>query len=315
MVYLEEFRFPGIEKEERFLCEITTDSTSPYFNKDVYPFRVLSNRSFYCIDFEPITILYGGNGSGKSTALNVIARKLKVPRNSPYNNSEWFDEYTKRCSFHTDTFYSGEEFTQTGIRQAKYDISTISKMLTSDDIFTMMHDNRVKCDQRLHKSKVLFDRCMTDKRSNGIQPRHLYFETGEDVQEFCDFVDRRTLSFNQYAQKHIGAIERNYSNGENSLIKLSDFIQNEGLYLLDEPENSLSCEFQLKLKQIIEYAARYCKAQFVIATHSPFLLALEGAKIYSLDDIPVSVKKWWELDSVKTYFEFFESNRDKFTED
>ena len=132
------------------------------------------------------------------------------------------------------------------------------------------------------------------------------------MKEFRDYVERRNYSFSKYATKHLGELERGCSNGENSLLKLTDLIQVEGLYLLDEPENSLSCEFQIKLKQIIEHASKHCNAQFIIATHSPFLLSLENAKIYSLDDIPVTLKNWWELDSTGMYFELFETNRDKF---
>ena len=59
-------------------------------------------------------------------------------------------------------------------------------------------------------------------------------------------------------------------------------------------------------------AARFYNCQFIISTHSPFLLGLEGAKIYDLDEMPVSVKKWEELDNVKVYYSFFKENKDKF---
>jgi predicted ATPase len=52
--------------------------------------------------------------------------------------------------------------------------------------------------------------------------------------------------------------------------------------------------------------------KFVISTHSPFLLAIEGAKIYDLDACPVDIKNLWELENSKTYFEFFYKNRNKF---
>jgi len=45
--------------------------------------------------------------------------------------------------------------------------------------------------------------------------------------------------------------------------------------------------------------------EFTISTHSPFLLALRGAKIYDLDENPVDVKQWTKLENVQTYYEFF----------
>ena len=53
-----------------------------------------------------------------------------------------------------------------------------------------------------------------------------------------------------------------------------------GLYLLDEPENSLSPQKQLELLQFLEDSVRFYDCQFIIATHSPFLLSLKGARIY-----------------------------------
>ena len=72
-----------------------------------------------------------------------------------------------------------------------------------------------------------------------------------------------------------------------------------------EPENSLSPEMQLKLKSFIEDSARYFGCQIIMATHSPFLLALEGAKIYDFDSSPVQIKDWLELKNIRTYYDFF----------
>jgi predicted ATPase len=52
--------------------------------------------------------------------------------------------------------------------------------------------------------------------------------------------------------------------------------------------------------------------QFVIATHSPFLLSMRGAKIYDLDEEIVDVKPWTELKNVRMYFDFFEEHRSEF---
>ena len=62
----------------------------------------------------------------------------------------------------------------------------------------------------------------------------------------------------------------------------------------------------------LEEEARFFDCQFIIATHSPFLLSLRGAKIYDFDGDPVDVKRWTQLNSVKAYFEFFEAHRREF---
>lgn len=83
-------------------------------------------------------------------------------------------------------------------------------------------------------------------------------------------------------------------------------------YLLDEPENSLSAENQLKLKQFIEDSARFYNCQFIISTHSPFILSLTDALIYDLDSNPVVSKKWAELTNVRTYYDFFMEHNNEF---
>ena len=88
----------------------------------------------------------------------------------------------------------------------------------------------------------------------------------------------------------------------------TDKIGEGGLYLLDEPENSLSPENQVKLAQFIEDSTRFYDCQFVIATHSPFLLALKGARVYDLDADPAAIRKWTELPNVRAYYEFFKAN-------
>lgn len=49
-----------------------------------------------------------------------------------------------------------------------------------------------------------------------------------------------------------------------------------------------------------------------ISTHSPFLLSMQGAKIYDLDSDPIGVKPWTELENVKTYYGFFKSHEKEF---
>ena len=47
--------------------------------------------------------------------------------------------------------------------------------------------------------------------------------------------------------------------------------------------------------------ARFYGCQFVIATHSPFLLTLKGVRIYDLDRTPVSTCRWTEMKNVRTF--------------
>ena len=84
------------------------------------------------------------------------------------------------------------------------------------------------------------------------------------------------------------------------------------MYILDEPENSLSPEKQIKLTEFLIDSARFYNCQFVIATHSPFILSMKGAKIYDLDEDRVDVKKWTELENVRTYYEFFKKHGPEF---
>ncbi len=84
MIYLSHFEFPDILREELFLNEITRTCYDSF-----YPFLTVSKHGLRMLDFVPVTILYGGNGSGKTTALNVIAEKLKLERDTLYNRSNF----------------------------------------------------------------------------------------------------------------------------------------------------------------------------------------------------------------------------------
>ena len=105
---------------------------------------------------------------------------------------------------------------------------------------------------------------------------------------------------------------REHSNGENAFLYFTEKITENCLYLLDEPENSLSPERQLELKKFIEDSARFFGCQFIISTHSPFLLSMKGAKIYDMDEEIVDVKKWTELSNVQAYFNFFKEHEREF---
>ena len=121
---------------------------------------------------------------------------------------------------------------------------------------------------------------------------------------------RKTQS--RYVRNNLMDNAREHSNGESAFLYFSEKIKEDGLYLLDEPENSLSPERQQELVRFIEDSARFFGCQFVIATHSPFLLAVRNARIYDMDEEPVDVKRWTQLPNVRAYYDFFKKHKEEF---
>ena len=121
MIYLSHFEFPDIEWEYSFVMSQKRTCYDTF-----YPFYVLSKNRLSVLDFEPVTVLYGGNGSGKTTALNVIAEKLELPRDTLYNRSNFFGDYTEECLY-----------------ELKAPIPPDSRIITSDDVFDFMLGLRV----------------------------------------------------------------------------------------------------------------------------------------------------------------------------
>lgn len=79
-----------------------------------------------------------------------------------------------------------------------------------------------------------------------------------------------------------------------------------GLYLLDEPETALSPRSQIELLQIIREMTQDGHAQFIIATHSPLLLAARGAVIYSFDGQDIEPVSYEQTEHYRLYKSFLE---------
>lgn len=122
----------------------------------------------------------------------------------------------------------------------------------------------------------------------------------------------RRMTQSRYVRNELMDNVREYSNGESAFKYFTEKMEEDALYLLDEPENSLSPKRQMELKHFIDESVRYFGCQFIISTHSPFLLAMQGSKIYDLDENPVNLKRWTELENVRTYYEFFKLYDDEF---
>ena len=283
-MYLSAFYFPGEEAEAEFLFGLKTT-----YDQTVYPYGVLPKAGLDEIIFRPVTILYGGNGSGKSTALNIIAEKLRLTRSSAYNRSRFFENYVDRCKATLEDAIPRE-----------------SRIITSDDVFDMMLDIRSINEGIDRKREKLADDYYDLKREK-FQIRSL-----DDLDHLHRINQARSKTKSRFIENESGRSLRERSNGENALMYFQSKIEMDTLCLLDEPENSLSPENQLILADFLTDSVRYCGNQLVISTHSPFLLALPGAKIINLDDYSRVVDSWTELKNPRVYFDFFQKHAGEF---
>ncbi|CAB1067316.1 ABC transporter, ATP-binding protein [Olavius algarvensis Delta 1 endosymbiont] len=96
------------------------------------------------------------------------------------------------------------------------------------------------------------------------------------------------------------------SHGQSLMAFFESRLKIKGLYLLDEPETALSPKTQLALLALLKEISQTGIAQFVIATHSPILLACPGARILSFDDIPVQPIDYHDTNHYRVYKDFMQ---------
>jgi predicted ATPase len=96
------------------------------------------------------------------------------------------------------------------------------------------------------------------------------------------------------------------SHGQSLMSFFQSRYQINGLYLLDEPETALSPRSQLELLRILTRTTKENQAQFIVATHSPLLLACPGAVIYSFDGATIEPIQYEETPHYKIYKGFME---------
>jgi predicted ATPase len=103
------------------------------------------------------------------------------------------------------------------------------------------------------------------------KPRSAYFLRAESLFNVFTYLDEVGSPDSKHTRSH----------GEAFLDVLLDF-SGDGIYLMDEPEAALSPNRQLAALRVMHQLVRE-GAQFIVATHSPILLAYPGAKIYQFD--------------------------------
>ncbi len=286
MTYLTRFSLPGEGAELNFLADDCENRRTCYTSR--YPFGVFLSRAVPELELEPITILCGGNGSGKTTILNLMGEKLNLRRGTMFNRSSFFENYLEMCRAETVSAFR--------------EVRENSRIITSDDVFDYILDLRCMNENIDHRRKELLEE-YTSARYAKFQVRSM-----EDVERLCQVVDAQRRTGSRYIRDRMMNDVVEKSNGESAFAFFTKEIREGGVYLLDEPENSLSPQLQEELRTFLEDSARFYRCQFVISTHSPFLLAMKGAKIYDLDSDPVQPCRWIELGHIQTYWRFFQKH-------
>ena len=240
-----------------------------------FPFTVPVIRALDDLRLErPVTFFVGENGSGKSTLLEGIAAAARLPT---VGSAEVQDDST----------LDAQRRLGKALRLSWTKRTTRGFFLRAEDFFGFT--------KRLARMRA-----------------ELMLEKLEAAREYKES-DRSAVALGlklKPLQASLAEMERRYgteldanSHGE-SFLKLfqSRFVPG-GLYLMDEPEAPLSPQSQLALLAMMGDMVSQ-KAQFIVATHSPMLLAYPDAQIYSFDSTPIRAVAYEELDHVRITRDF-----------
>jgi predicted ATPase len=147
--------------------------------------------------------------------------------------------------------------------------------------------------------------------ANGSVPGSLF--RAETFRDLADFLDDVALCDPGRMKYHGGRILNTLSHGEGILTYFGGRYHIRGLYILDEPEAALSPSSQVKFLKLLKQLEAGGHAQFIMATHSPILLAYPGAQIFSFDSSHITEVSYEDTTHYKLYKQFF-ADRSAFLE-
>ncbi len=128
----------------------------------------------------------------------------------------------------------------------------------------------------------------------------------ETFREFADFVDDLALCDPGQLEYYGGHILNTLSHGQGILSYLGGRFRRPGLYLLDEPESALSPASQIAFLQLLQRLEPLGTSQFIIATHSPILLAYPGAQIFSFGHTQIKEVQYEDTSHYRIYSRFMQ---------
>ena len=219
-----------------------------------------------------VTFFVGENGSGKSTLLEAIAAAARLPA-------------VGSADLDADATLGAQRRLAGALRLVWSRRTSRGFFLRAEDFFGFakrLGQMRSEFQQRLEELEVEYaDRSPYAK---GLAMGPMRRSLAEMEQRYG--VD---LDANSHGQSFLRLFQSRFVPG--------------GLYLLDEPEAPLSPQSQLGLIAMISDMVAQ-DAQFIIATHSPMLMAYPGATIVSFDETPASAVSYESLESVRLMREF-----------
>ena len=230
-----------------------------------FPFSVPAVRTLTRLDLSaPVTFFVGENGSGKSTLLEGIAFAAGLPTIGSVSDVWQDDSLLPQRAL-------GRALRLSWRTRSRYGF-----FLRAEDFFGYLRQ-KARDDARLVRERM--------EAAGGRRA-----PDDEDEADGARHVDE--LAARRYLATHDAR-----SHGESFLDLFTARLDSSGLYLLDEPETPLSPRRQLALLALMLDAVQG-RAQFVVATHSPILLAFPGARIYGFDEPPVREVAYETLEHV-----------------
>ena len=237
---------------------------------DEFPFclpviRTLPQLAFSC----SVTLFAGDNGSGKSTILESLAIAAELPILGSGDGER-------------DLTLAPQRELARHLRLVWRRRSRRGFFLRAEDFFGYLKQ-RARDDARIARER---GETLGSLTASDLEERALI---SEHVDETA-------------ARRYIGQYDSR-SHGESFLDIFLTRLRGDGLYILDEPETPLSPERQLQLVHLM-YDAAERGAQFIVATHSPILLAYPGAQIFSVDAAPIRSVDYADLPQVSLMRDF-----------